>query len=365
MRRARTRTHIDWAVPALAGLGEAVPGDLLAGVGKQALDLKETAARADLKSPLVADKQGDFFMKHGVYAEVEQGLTPELDLIGNDRWQEGAIEVADQSEILRHALKIDLLFCPFSALWPRPVCVPSVVTMADIQEVFYPQFFSEVTLQHRRAHYPGSTRAADSVIAVSEYTKRTIVEHHGIGPDKVFVAYHTTDEAFFEPIDETVVAHLALPERFVFYPANHWLHKNHDGLLKALHYLKHERQTAIPCVLTGFPMAEAITSTILENARLLAATQSLKLMMRPQRCCRMNSSRRSGSLAKAPHPTSNGHDSVPPTRTKYVPRFLNAEKSNSAWCSNRPQLRPRTPVQTRADSATLPAALLSLPDIVP
>jgi glycosyltransferase involved in cell wall biosynthesis len=180
----------------------------------------------------------------------------ELDLIGNDRWQEGAIKVEDQGEILRHLLRVDLLFCPFSTLWPRPACVPSVVTMADIQEVFYPQFFSEATLLHRRAHYAGSTRSADSVIAVSEYTKRTIAEHHQISPDKVFVAYHTTDESFFEPVDEEVVAHLRLPERFVLYPANHWLHKNHDGLLRALRYLKHERQVPVPCVLTGFPMAD-------------------------------------------------------------------------------------------------------------
>jgi hypothetical protein len=31
---------------------------------------------------VVADEHGDFFMKHGAYAEIEQGLTPELDLVG-------------------------------------------------------------------------------------------------------------------------------------------------------------------------------------------------------------------------------------------------------------------------------------------
>jgi hypothetical protein len=52
---------------------------------------------------VVADTRGDFFMKHGVYAEIEQGLTPELDLIGrvDGIYRVGNVEAA--SELSRKA----------------------------------------------------------------------------------------------------------------------------------------------------------------------------------------------------------------------------------------------------------------------
>jgi len=47
---------------------------------------------------VVADKQGDFFMKHGAYAEIEQALTPELDLIGriDGMFRVGNVEAASE-----------------------------------------------------------------------------------------------------------------------------------------------------------------------------------------------------------------------------------------------------------------------------
>ncbi len=52
---------------------------------------------------VVADKQGDFFMKHGGYVEVEQALTPELDLVGrlDGMYRVGNVEA--QSELKRRS----------------------------------------------------------------------------------------------------------------------------------------------------------------------------------------------------------------------------------------------------------------------
>src|SRR5262245_11318331 len=53
----------------------------------------------------------------------------EMEQIGNNRWKDGAILLTDQTEVLNYLDKIDLYFCPFGAIWPRPVPLPSVVML--------------------------------------------------------------------------------------------------------------------------------------------------------------------------------------------------------------------------------------------
>jgi glycosyltransferase involved in cell wall biosynthesis len=69
------------------------------------------------------------------------------------------------------------------------------------------------------------------------------------------VAYHAADEFFYSSENNCKKALInlpGLPDRYIFYPANRWLHKNHDNLLKALTILKAEQKLAVDCVLTGF-----------------------------------------------------------------------------------------------------------------
>jgi glycosyltransferase involved in cell wall biosynthesis len=158
----------------------------------------------------------------------------------------------DQSQIAAHLSGLDVYFCPFNALWPRPVPLPSVVTLVDIQEVFYPQFFTRSELFNRAYHYSASTRAADRVVTISEYSKATLIEHHGLSPAKVIVAYLCAEPRYFEAQRIQVPPDFPIPfADFVFFPANRWFHKNHDVLLRALRILA-ERGRDVNAVFTGF-----------------------------------------------------------------------------------------------------------------
>lgn len=175
----------------------------------------------------------------------------EIELVDARRLQESRVQVSGYGDLFSRLGQLDVYFCPFAILWPRPVPVATVVNLSDIQEEFYPQNFTQIALDGRKRHYAPSTRAADCVLTVSEFSKRTIVEKHGISPDKIFVAYHSVDPKMLDPVSTDTLARLNLPDRFIFYPANHWQHKNHDGLLRALYYLRTEKKTIIPCILTG------------------------------------------------------------------------------------------------------------------
>jgi glycosyltransferase involved in cell wall biosynthesis len=187
-------------------------------------------------------------------------------------WQENAIELNDQQEVYEHLDKIDLYFCPFGALWPRPVPVPTVVTLVDIQEVIYPEYFTAQDLFNRHFHYRGSTKMADRVITISEFSRQTIVKYHKISPHKICVIQLCADDLFYQKRVGNYHSNNTLSNgEYIFYPANFWQHKNHDRLLKALKWLKNEKRLNVNAVLTGqevangFPISEKIREYGIED----------------------------------------------------------------------------------------------------
>ena len=166
----------------------------------------------------------------------------ELEQLDNEDWKKNAILLSDQRDVLRHLDKIDLYFCPFSALWPRPLPIPCVVTLYDIQEKYYPDFFDEEALWNRAYHYVASTRTADRVITISEFSKRSIMHHHKVSGDKIHVTYNMLGDHFYTQTRNCNGEGLDLPARYIYFPANRWFHKNHDNLLRALKLLKTQKR---------------------------------------------------------------------------------------------------------------------------
>jgi len=180
----------------------------------------------------------------------------ELSDLRSSRWKTSAVLLSDQMEVAGYCEKIDLYFCPFGFLWPRPLPLPTVVTLTDVQEVFYPEFFTNADLYSRASHYPGSTMMADHVITVSNYSKQTIAEAHKINPNKVTVAHLCADERYYRA-EIARFPSISLPFRdFAIYPANRWPHKNHDVLLRALCILRSDRKIVLNLVFTGYDPPE-------------------------------------------------------------------------------------------------------------
>lgn len=170
-----------------------------------------------------------------------------------DRWKTASISLSGREAVSDHLGGLDLYFCPFSALYPRPVPKPSVVTLPDIQEAFLPGLFSLPELKARDLERVSSTRIADRVITHSEFSKRTLIEHHRVGPQRVLVARHGVDERYRRASEIGRPPSAPLPTDFILYPANLWKHKNHDRLLQALRRLKDARGLTVHAVFTGDP----------------------------------------------------------------------------------------------------------------
>lgn len=151
-------------------------------------------------------------------------------------------------------LGVDVWFCPMMDLAPKNIDIPSVVTVPDIQQEFYPQFFSPEELQHRQLTVRPSCQLAGAVITVSKYSRKTLVEQYHLDGDKVHAIYEAAGQEFnpsgAEESWARVQKQYGLEEGYLFYPANTWPHKNHEVLLMALQRLK-KRGLTPKLVLTG------------------------------------------------------------------------------------------------------------------
>jgi glycosyltransferase involved in cell wall biosynthesis len=164
----------------------------------------------------------------------------------------------------------DVLYNPTPTLRCFNNRKPTVLTMHDIQHLHYPEFFGWAQLLSRRITYNLSARYANYFHASSEFIKQDLLAHFPwLTPEQVEVIPPGVPfETFAAPSAPHCLSRYRLPERFLFFPAQLWPHKNHLTVLKALKQIESQHQLRIPLVLTGakFAAAPAIFDFVREQA---------------------------------------------------------------------------------------------------
>jgi len=138
----------------------------------------------------------------------------------------------------------DVIHYPFTAPVPWPPREAAVtVSLLDVQHLDLPGLFSRAERLYRRRYYDHAARRADAVVTISAFAKQSIVDRLGIDPDRITVAHLGVDASAYTP-------NLGDRERFVFYPARGWPHKNHARLVEAVRLLRKDSPD-LRLVLTG------------------------------------------------------------------------------------------------------------------
>ena len=139
---------------------------------------------------------------------------------------------------------LDAIHFPLTVMLPRVTRPPAVVSLLDIQHVFFPEFFSRAELVYRWVVYGWSLRRARRIVAISAHVKQTLVERMNVEPERVEVIHLGLDHGLFRPDG-------AEPRRpYLLYPANPWPHKNHALLFEAFERVRRGRPD-LRLVLTG------------------------------------------------------------------------------------------------------------------
>jgi glycosyltransferase involved in cell wall biosynthesis len=148
----------------------------------------------------------------------------------------------------------DIVYTPCTFLQYFDSRKPTVLSMHDIQHVHYPELFKWPRRLSRRITYGLSARHARFFQASSEFSKRDFLRHFRcISAEQIVVIPEGVRvEEFAAPMDTTsLCSRYGIPERFLLFPAQLWLHKNHMTLLQTLKQIESRRGLQIPLVLTG------------------------------------------------------------------------------------------------------------------
>lgn len=174
------------------------------------------------------------------------------------------IEASDETEVCPHRESFDLYFAPLNNLRPRLNDRPSVAILHDIQEQYFPEYFSKSDLLGRQEDYPEICRSSTRVVAISEFCKRSFIDKFGIDPARIAVIHNGPQHELVDREDEGRWVREELPAGFFFYPANCYRHKNHRLLLEAVARLHQDGGSAPHAVFSGhelpggFPLRKEI-----------------------------------------------------------------------------------------------------------
>ncbi len=164
----------------------------------------------------------------------------------------------------------DLVYTPTTILFPYMISKPTVISMHDVQQFHYPEFFSKAELLSRKIHFGLSADMVTHIQASSRFIKQDLLQHFTVlKPEQITVIPEGVDIDLFAKEKETKYLNdkYNLPKEFLFFPAQLWLHKNHITVLKAIKQIELTQNKKIPLVLTGAKesAAKQIFSFVEEN----------------------------------------------------------------------------------------------------
>lgn len=133
-----------------------------------------------------------------------------------------------------------------------PFLSPSrpVLTIHDLQYLYYPEYFSRSKLAFLRKMVPRSAEAARLILTPSEFTRRTVIERLNIDPSVVVVVPHGISPRDASHSAEPIAPRYGIEGPFFLYPAATYPHKNHLVLVEAFARLLKMRDDAY-LVFTG------------------------------------------------------------------------------------------------------------------
>ncbi|MEA2451799.1 MAG: hypothetical protein QOG04_509 [Actinomycetota bacterium] len=228
--------NLMWMVPGVVGGSETYTARLLHGLAERSSDLDYTLFALPQFASAHPTLARTF---RTVYAPMRGQLKPARVLAGEAGWM--ALQC--------RRMKIDLVHHAGGVV-PLIRSGRPVLTIHDLQYIFYPEYFTRSKLAYLKTVMPRSAEGARSILTPSEFTRRTVIERLNIDPSFITVVPHgISPKEESEPVTDIRERH-GIGERFFLYPAASYPHKNHLVLVEAF-AMAREKHPDISLVFTG------------------------------------------------------------------------------------------------------------------
>ncbi len=156
-------------------------------------------------------------------------------------------------ELWRH--RFDLLHSP-DFIAPIRGGKRHVITVHDLSFIHFPEYFTAASRNYYNGQIAASAQRADHILAVSEATKRDLMDILDLPAEMITVQLHGVDEQF-KPLPSSqsagAIQALDLPESFFLFVGTLEPRKNLAGMARAYRELKLELPDAPKLVLAGRP----------------------------------------------------------------------------------------------------------------
>lgn len=142
---------------------------------------------------------------------------------------------------------VDVFISPHFLITPLSKKTKRIMIFYDLSFLRFPEFFPfSQKMWHKFMGPRAQARKSDLIIAISESTKKDLIDFYQINPDKIRVVYPGIDEKFKSITDKAGLLETknkyALPDDFVLYFGTIEPRKNILGLINAFEEVKKEKQ---------------------------------------------------------------------------------------------------------------------------
>jgi glycosyltransferase involved in cell wall biosynthesis len=145
------------------------------------------------------------------------------------------------------AFGVNAFYCPFGDIRRVPSHYGVIAWIADLLHRDYPQTLTAQEIAWREGYYRLLRNGTDAIQVNSRFTSERLSFSYGIDPSRIFVTYLAPRKFSADRKQENL-------KPYFLYPANYWVHKNHETLLVAYaHYLSQMPEGSFDLRLTGAP----------------------------------------------------------------------------------------------------------------
>jgi glycosyltransferase involved in cell wall biosynthesis len=159
-----------------------------------------------------------------------------------------------QRIVLSSGVEIIWNLTPFTCITME---IPYITVVWDLQhrlQPYFPEVSANGSWSWRERNFADLCRRASVIITGTEAGKAEIEYFYQVPGSRIKILPHPTPRfALDAPSDDgaKILNKYSIPERYLFYPAQFWSHKNHAGLLLAAKLLRDKYNLVFPLVFVG------------------------------------------------------------------------------------------------------------------